>query len=97
MIIITFLAPPDGVPIDPIIVPYATEKRVSSTAFFPSVCLVSIFFTTDKPIGSMIAMIVCSPKKDERIAEIVINPARNNLLLLPNNRIITLANRISNP
>ena len=97
MIIITFRAPPDGVPIDPMIVPYATENKVSNTAFLPSVCLVSIFFTTDNPIGSMIAIIVCSPKKEERIAEIVINPARNNLLLLPNSRIITLANRISSP
>ena len=70
---ITLRAPPDGVPIDPIIVPYPTENKVSRTAFLPSVCFVSIFFMTDNPMGSMIAIIVCSPKKDDKIAEVISN------------------------
>ena len=73
------------------------ENKVSSTAFFPSACWVSIFFITDKPIGSIIAITVCSPRKEDRIAEIVIRPAKNILLLFPKILIISFANRISSP
>ena len=56
-----------------------------------------MFFITDRPIGSIIAITVCSPRKDDRIAEIVISPAKNILLLFPKILIISFANRISSP
>ena len=94
---ITFRAPPDGVPIEPIIVPYAIENKVSKTAFLPSGFDESIFLITDSPIGNIIAMIVCSPKKEDQTADINIKPAINTLLLLPNILIMIFASRISSP
>ena len=90
-------APPDGVPIDPIIVPYAIENKTNKIAFFPSGVEESTFLIMANPIGSIIAIIVCSPKKEERTAETTINPARNNRLLFPKMEIMIFANLISSP
>ena len=82
---------------DPMIVPYAIENKVNKTAFLPSGFDESIFLITDNPIGSMIAIIVCSHKKEDNTADISIKPAINNLLLLPKMLIIIFARRISSP
>ena len=81
---ITFLPPPDGVPIDPIAHPYAIEKsnkldnRVDLSRGKPA------FRINESATGSIIAATVCSPIKEDRIAEIEINPNHPNLTIWHN-------------
>ncbi len=71
---ITFLPPPDGVPIDPIAHPYAIENnnkldnRVDLSRGKPA------FRIKESATGNIIAATVCSPIKEERNAEIEIKP-----------------------
>ena len=94
---ITFLPPPDGVPIDPIAHPYAIEKsnkldnRVDLSRGKPA------FWIKESATGSIIAATVCSPIKEDRIAEIEINPTTILHVLFPVIFIIPSARRLSNP
>ena len=96
-IIITFLPPPDGVPIDPIAHPYAIEnnnkldKRVDLSRGKPA------FLIKESATGSIIAATVCSPIKEERNAEIEIKPTTILHVLFPVILIIPSASRLSKP
>ena len=80
---ITFLPPPDGVPIDPIKHPYAIENKI--VADKPFICDRSedVKRINDIPIGNIIAATVCSPIKEDNTADIDKNPRAMLDVLLP--------------
>lgn len=80
---ITFLPPPDGVPIEPIKHPYAIENKI--VADKPFICdrFEDVKRIKDIPIGNIIAATVCSPIKEDNIADIDKNPKAIFDVLLP--------------
>ena len=64
---ITFLPPPDGVPIEPIKHPYAIENKI--VAAKPFICdrFEDVKRIKDIPIGNIIAATVCSPINEDNI------------------------------
>ena len=80
---ITFLPPPDGVPIEPIKHPYAIENKI--VADKPFICKRSedVKRINDIPIGNIIAATVCSPIKEDNNADIDKNPKAMFDVLLP--------------
>ena len=94
---ITFLPPPDGVPIDPMAHPYAIEKsnkldnRVDLSKGKPA------FRIKESATGSIIAPTVCSPMKDDSKADMVTNPNTILHVLLPVIVITKRASLLSSP
>ena len=80
---ITFLPPPDGVPIEPIKHPYAIENKI--VADKPFICDRSedVKRINDIPIGNIIAATVCSPIKEDNNADIDKNPKAMFDVLFP--------------
>ncbi len=82
---------------DPINAPYAMEKR--STALNPLTLSLSSEVNRIKviPMGSIIAATVCSPIKEDKIADIAVNPKTIFFVLFPVKVIIPKAICLSHP
>ena len=94
---ITFLPPPEGVPIDPRAQPYAMENKSNVESFVALVVSKPAFLISANTTGSIIAATVCSPIKDDIKADTVTKPKVILNVLLPVTLIIARANLLSSP